>query len=133
MTRSLLFVFLTCATVGCSSGPDLEPVSGTVTLGGKNLDKGTITFLSAAGAPVSTEIKDGAFALPKEKGLAPGKYKVSIDSPDGKTPEADPNAPPGPGGNFTSKNRIPADFNTQSKVEVEVKTGVPNQFMFTVP
>lgn len=133
MCRRLLTCGLVLALAGCGGGGGLEPVSGTVTLGGANLDTGTITFLSETGNPTSTSIANGAFALPKEKGLAAGKYKVSIDSPDGKTPEADPDAPPGPSGNFTSKNRIPAKYNVESTLQVEVKAGQKNEFKFEIP
>jgi hypothetical protein len=132
MARLLVAAVLFLAAAGCSSGGK-EPVSGTVTLKGQNLDKGTITFLDAKGSPSSTDIKDGAYSFSREKGLAPGKYRVSIDSPDGKTPEADPNAEPGPSGNFTSKNRIPAKYNTESKLEAEVKAGEKNEFKFEIP
>jgi hypothetical protein len=125
---------LALAAAGCSPSTNREAVSGTVTLGANALDQGTVTFVPAGGGgPASTQIKNGAFSLPKEQGLAPGKYRVSIDSPDGKTPEADPNAPPGPSGNFTSKNRIPKKFNTESTLEVEVKAGEKNEFKFEVP
>ena len=36
-------------------------------------------------------------------------------------------------GNFASKDRIPKAFNSESKHEVEVKTGDPNRFDFTIP
>ena len=49
------------------------------------------------------------------------------------TPDNDPNAAPGPSGNFTSKDRIPAKFNIDSKLEVEVKKGDPNKFDFSIP
>lgn len=135
MARALATAFL-CALVGagCSGSDGKEAVTGTVTLKGKNLDSGTVTFVPAAGgAPAAAQVTDGAFAIPKDKGLLPGKYKVAISSPDGKTPDNDPDAAPGPSGNFASKERIPAKFNTETTLEVEVKTGGPNEFKFAVP
>jgi len=127
---------LTCLSLltGCG-GSDLCPVSGTVTLKGQNLDQGTITFVSAGGdgAQASVGITNGQYALDEAKGLKPGKYRVSIDSPDGKTPDPSSDAAPGPSGNFSSVNRIPAKYNTASQLEVEVKKGEPNVFNFTIP
>jgi hypothetical protein len=127
--------FLLFVLVGCGGGDNREGLSGTVTLNGKNLDRGVITFVSEGNSPTqaSAVVENGQYAIPQPQGLAPGKYKVSISSPDGKTPDADPNAAPGPSGNFASKDRIPAKFNIQSKLEVEVKKGDPNKFDFSIP
>ena len=119
---------------GCG-GSDLCSVSGTVTLNGKNLDHGTITFISPGdgGSTASAAIVNGAYKIDQAQGLVPGKYRVSIDSPDGKTPDPSSDAPPGPSGNFASVNRVPAKFNRESKVEVEVKKGEENKFDFQIP
>lgn len=122
-------------SAGCG-GDDRQAISGSVTLNGRPLDQGVIVFVSAdAKSPTqaSTQIANGSYQIPQAQGLVPGKYKVSISSPDGKTPDADPNAAPGPSGNFASKDRIPAKFNTDSTLEVEVKKGDPNKFDFTIP
>ena len=122
-----------CLLSGCG-GTNLCGVSGTVTLNGKNLDTGTITFISPDGATqASAGVTNGAYALEQAHGLPPGKYRVAIDSPDGKTPDPSSDAPPGPSGNFASVNRIPAKFNTHSTLEVEVKKGEPNKFDFQIP
>src|SRR5438094_5861676 len=71
---------------GCGdNGKGLQTVSGTVTLKGKPVESGMLEFrptAAASGAAAYTRsgavIADGKFEIPKEKGLVPGKYKVSI-------------------------------------------------------
>lgn len=132
----VLAVWVACFAVGCGKkGDERVGLTGTVSLQGKPLDRGNILFIPSTPGPTQTgaEIKDGAFSIIKEQGLVPGKYKVSISSPDGKTPDATSNQPPGPSGNFASKERIPPEFNTNSKEEIEVKADGPNQFEFKIP
>ncbi len=135
--RALLLGLL-LAVGGCGSSDDRCAVSGTVTLGGKQLDQGNIMFVpvvAATGSQVSALIKAGNYQIPKEGGLRPGKYRVDISSTDGATPDpvAAPDAAPGPTGNFSSKERIPAKFNLESKLEVEVQKGQANKFDFPIP
>ena len=76
-------------------------------------------------------IQQGKYAVEKMKGLKPGKYKVVITSGDPKE-----HAPPGelPGAPFpVAKERIPREYNTESKQEVEVKRGGPNKFDIDIP
>jgi hypothetical protein len=120
---------------GCEKDNGRQEVSGTVTLGGKPLPDGIIMFIPVSaeqGTQVSVAISNGAYRVPRDKGLVPGKYKVAISSVDGKTPESG-DAPPGPSGNFASKNRIPPEYNQDSKIEVEVKKGQPNTFNYEIP
>ena len=119
---------------GCSAGNSGRlPVSGVVTLKGEALDDGTIEFSSSSvksGAPI---IK-GKYSMPADQGLAPGKYKVIITAGDGKTPAASPDGLPGPAGaNIISKDRIPAEYSTNSTQEVTVTDKGPNKFDFTIP
>ncbi len=99
-------VFLTVACVllllpfvGCSSDGRMA-ASGTVTLDGKPLETGTITFQPAPGSEGHSGgglIQGGTFHLPADHGLTPGKYHVTIqsftltgrtvESPLGKVPE----------------------------------------------
>jgi hypothetical protein len=65
--------------------------------------------------------------------LVPGRYRISISSGDGKTPADPSGGPPGPSGNFSSKERIPLEYNVASTHEVEVTKTGPNRFDFTIP
>jgi hypothetical protein len=137
--RSLLIVLglVLMAAAGCGDSSKRYGVSGTVTLKGVPLSDGVVTLVPMAGdSPTqgSAVVSGGKFEIPPEHGLLPGRYRVSISSPDGRTPAADPNAPPGPSGNFTSKDRIPAEFNLRSNLEVEVKPdSKSNSYEFAIP
>ncbi|MSR32121.1 MAG: carboxypeptidase regulatory-like domain-containing protein [Gemmataceae bacterium] len=138
MNKVIAYPFLLAALflAGGCEGPldDREGVSGNITLKGKPLENGTITFFPVStGTQSGTTIAQGKYAILRDKGLSPGKYKVFISSPDGKTPEAVKDALPGPSGNFTSVDRVPAAFNTESKTEVSVQKGAPNTFSFDIP
>jgi hypothetical protein len=126
-------VFVLVGICGCDNSPRRFAVSGTITFQKAPLKNGTITFYPVStGTQAGDVIADGRYQIPRDKGLAAGKYRVSISSPDGETPAAG-DAPPGPGGNFASKERIPPDFNEKSKHEIEVTAGGPNEFNFTIP
>ena len=69
---------------GCDNGPVRHKVSGTITFEKKPLKNGTITFYpESTGTQAGTVIADGKYLIPRDKGLLPGKYRVSISSPDG--------------------------------------------------
>src|SRR5689334_16254156 len=60
-------------------------VFGTVTLKGQPVDMGIITFIRAEGGTVFQSggvVANGRYEMPKDKGLIPGRYKVSISYPD---------------------------------------------------
>src|SRR5262245_49405496 len=116
--RFFSFSALCLATflVGCGSGSDRLPVSGTVTFKGNPLDQGTIQFIPQGKEKTHgfAPIEKGAFTIP---GQEPGSYKVVISSGDPKKKVED--AAPGVSGPPAAE-RIPADFNVNSKVVKEV-------------
>jgi hypothetical protein len=77
-------------------------------------------------------IRDGEYLVPRDKGLVPGKYKVSISAPD-KLHKLGGDELPGPTSSRTSKNLIPPEYNLKTKLEVEVRKDKPNRFDFAVP
>ena len=90
----------------------------------------TISSSVKSGAPI---IK-GKYTMPADQGLTPGKYKVMITAGDGRTPADSPDGMPGPtGANIISKDRIPPEYNTNSKQEVTVTDKGPNNFDFKIP
>jgi hypothetical protein len=132
---ALAGTFLLCAGCFNSYGGRL-PIKGKVTLKGTPLDNGTIEFLPAT-PEISTKegavIVNGTYAIDRQHGLVPGKYRVSITSGDGRTPAAG-DQPPGPtGANIVSKDRIPPEYNSKSTQEVEVTAKGPNVFDFPIP
>lgn len=124
----LLFV------VGCGPNNPRREISGKILFKGAPLDHGTITFnplgSGTPGIPRTKEganINNGEYKILAETGLTPGKYQVIISSGDNIDPK-DPGGVPGPSGNYVSKDRIPAAYNTASKEEVEVTDKGPNVF-----
>jgi hypothetical protein len=91
---------LVCVLPGC--GSDLgATVTGTVTLDGKAVGPGMITFVPVEGAtnPADGAIQiDGSYSLKtsREVGLRPGRYRASatvLDQPDVKPGERSYEAP----------------------------------------
>jgi hypothetical protein len=112
---------------GCGAEKVGSPITGTVTFQGKPLDHGMIQFFPAEGQSTfsGSPIENGNYRLPPEFGLAPGKYTVRVNSPEGNAP-ADLEV-----GVFTE--RIPAKYNSESTLSAEVKEGVDNKFDFQIP
>jgi hypothetical protein len=111
-------------------------VSGTVSFKGKPLDQGNILFIPISSnlqTQSGTSIANGSYAISKSNGLVPGRYRVSMSSGDGVTPAGPSDQAPGPSGNFSSKERIPKEYNIASTQEVVVKSEGPNRFDFDIP
>src|SRR5436190_13321402 len=130
---------LTPSILGCGpnyAGP--QEVKGTIKLKGQPLDQGTITFIPISGDGATREgapIANGVYKIERAFGLMPGKYRVSITSGDGRTrADAPVDQPPGPtGANIISKDRIPPEYNSASKQDVEVTDKKPNVFNYDIP
>jgi hypothetical protein len=134
--KTLVWLALLVA-LGCGEAKDPHgrlPLSGTVTFQGKPLDAGTIEFLPpnpGQGLSARALIRDGKYRVPREQGVPPGTYRVLITSPapaDGAAPEGPPGVklpPPG-------RERIPPEYNRDSRQTAEVKEGGPNTFDFTI-
>jgi hypothetical protein len=135
MARSARFLALLTASLisGCGSGDNLDrqSVSGTVTLDSRPLAKGTITFQPVADqatTAASALIIDGTFSIARYEGPVPGSYRVIITS-----------APLGSGASAKSfgklepppKDPIPAQYNSQSTLNKEIKKG-GNDFTFAL-
>jgi hypothetical protein len=111
-------------------------VSGNVTLEGQPLDGGSISFEpidQGLDTRAGGEVKNGRFSIPRESGLKPGKYLVRLTAGDGKTPTNEEAGAPGGSTNIISVDRIPEDWNVNSKHEVEVKADGSNTFEFPIP
>ena len=121
---------------GCGPRSDRLEVTGNVKLDGAPLDQGSIRFTStgteklvASGAAIA----NGEFIVPQEKGLPPGTYLVDISSPDTtgqlvvhKSAPGEPVLPP------TARERIPAEYNSESKHTVDVAEDGDNHFEFDI-
>lgn len=133
--RFLWGVLICSAMVGCGTpnALDRQAISGNVTLDGTPLDEGTIEFLPLGpeGRAGGAVIRRGSYAIEGAKGLVPGKYTVRISSA-ASNREIDLHAPPGPTLPVMSKERIPPQYNTETKLVVEVKKEQSKTFDFAL-
>ncbi len=128
-------ILLLAVLAGCGDGglPRIA-VTGNVTIDGRALKSGFITFIPTKGSEgpkASGPISDGAYKLDKKSGPIIGKLRVEIragqslayelDNPedfDAKAPRVLP------------ENPIPPQFNDQSILICETKEGETNAFNF---
>jgi hypothetical protein len=109
-------------------------VSGEVTLDGIPLDAGAIRFTSLGEKQVASGamIENGEYRIPQEHGLPPGTYHVEITSPDTKSPQVMARATAGGPAIPVARERIPAEYNVNSKQSIEVTADGDNVFAFTI-
>lgn len=113
---------------GCGpSGPETYEVSGEVTFDGQPVAEGQIVFRSAEGSSASWAgaIKDGRYAL----AATAGKKRVEITAT--RQVQTAQDSPSGQGA-FTFESYIPAKYNSQSELTVEVTPEGPNEFDFSL-
>jgi hypothetical protein len=136
----VLTACLASSIPGCgSSDGDTRPrqaISGEVTLDGSPLADAQITFdptSKADGVPAFGKITDGQFSLDQTEGPPPGKYLVRIDAFDRSTAPATAVKKPGAVGRFDlpgPRSIIPSRYNSDSKLDAEVKADAPNTYKF---
>src|SRR5205823_3254619 len=127
----LFTMFVALSVTGCGSGrPPVAPVKGKVTLDGKPLAKGTITFEATGKRPATGKIIDGEIVemttYTTGDGAPVGSHKVAVWA----TEDAAANVAANPGegkigANYmTGKSLIPAMYNdpNTSGLSAEVKS-----------
>src|SRR5262249_4152067 len=108
------------------------------TFKGKPLDDGLIEFepLDGQGSKSGATITNGEYRIPRNLGLMPGRYRVTIIGGDGTSGRgsAEPVAPGPdlPPGVTPAKERIPPEYNDPSTIIREVKKGETNKFDFNI-
>ena len=111
---------------GCGGGQTIE---GTVTLNDRPLEQGYINFRpmpGAKGPPVGAPIEQGKYVLTSKDSLQ-GDFRVEITSL-GKTGKK---ARDDAGRSIDIEGQVlPARYNSQSKLQVQIKSGQRNQFPF---
>ena len=132
------------AAAGCGpSGPKRYEISGTITLKGSPIEEGVIFFEPMEKQPTreGATILNSKYVIPQKKGLGIGKYRVTLYAGDGSPNPGqgmagiDPKYDPKPGKGFRGKGieRVPPEYNMQSKLVFEVTASGENQFNFDVP
>jgi hypothetical protein len=131
---SLVLVFGVALMAGCGDPHARQAASGTVSFNGQPLDQGRIHFapVSKGATESGATIEDGKFSIPRESGLVPGTYKVSIFSYDRKGAKVASEEIPGDRGGKQFKERIAAKYNVKSTLTAEVTAGGSNTFTFAV-
>jgi len=123
----LLIIVLLLGLVGCSKGrpePKRFPATGTVTLDGKPLKEGKISFVNVqAGMNDTGDIKDGKFEVQAQA----GEKKVEISAIRTLPPKPDD-----PMKSTIQEETIPATYNTKSTLKATVTEAGPNEFKFEV-
>jgi hypothetical protein len=132
---SWLILAFVLVVAGCPNANPLgrQAVSGSVTLDGAPLDQGSISFQPTSGAATSAgaSIAGGQYSIAQEFGLPPGKYRVVISSGTGGGNGLDATGMPGETAT-PPKDRIPPEWNTNSKHLVEITESGPGEFNFDI-
>lgn len=127
----LVFLFMVVLCAGCNHQEGRLRVSGNVTFDGQPLPNGRILFLATnTGQSASSKIQAGAYNLSNDLGLLPGKYRIEIkamrdvgqayiDSESGEETR-------------DREQYIPATYNAQSKLTIEVTLDGENKFDFAL-
>jgi hypothetical protein len=126
----------TAFLAGCSDSlGGRMAVSGAVKLEGQPLKDGSIDFVPLDGQDTQSGagITNGTYSVPRDHGLKPGKYLVRLTSGDGKTPDREEDIAGPSSSNIVSVDRIPPEWNTDSKQQVDVKSSGGNHFDFDIP
>lgn len=113
---------------GCSAQDGYREVAGSVTFEGQPVTDGTIQFFNDETKPVmlgGALIRNGDYRLPREHGLKPGRYLVRISWREAYT-DAKAKAAVG----VKSRERIPAKYNSETTLKVEVRGSEPAHFNF---
>jgi hypothetical protein len=127
VASSLVFLAGVVA-IGCSPSNGRIAVDGKVTLDGEPLSGASILFTSLGEKKLASGamVEKGEYQIPQAKGLLPGTYRVELSAPDTDAP------PIMMGGSPTAPERIPAEYNADSKKTIEVTADGDHHFVFEI-
>lgn len=118
---------------GCGDeGPERVAVAGKVSLDGKPLPTGKVTFVPIDGPTAAVaEVRDGVFRAEGADGPAAGRYRVEIVAVE-PTGKKIPN-PDAPGATLDEeRDLVPERYNARTELLAEVKPGADNSFEFAL-
>jgi hypothetical protein len=119
--------------LGCSHATERRAIEGTVTLDGKPLETGSITFMPQPGTKSPTaggSISQGRFSVSPAGGVFAGKFRVEITASrkTGRQVES-----PRSGGMVDETvPLIPTQYNRDSKLTAEITAQGANHFEFAL-
>lgn len=122
---SVIILLMGCG--GGESGPNLHPVTGTVTLDGQSIPEASIIFIDPTGKKKSyyANVKNGSFSSKMEAGKRKALITANRQSKNKMVDDA-----AGTGKEPAMEQYIPAKYNDKSTLEIEVASGNENQFTF---
>jgi len=127
----LITAFTWASCSGCSSSPR-RGVSGMVTLDGKAVGEGRISFRptkGTSGPGAGSTISNGEYGVVSKKGLMPGEYRVEIMAwrKTGLKVRA-------ASGDLIDEieHIVPARYNKNSELTAKITNDGPNRFDFTL-
>lgn len=134
---AIIGVILFAIVLGCQRQDPhgRQPLVGKVVFQGTPLERGVIEFLpleSPQRAGTRGIIRNGEFAIPREQGVPPGRYRVVITSPQSNANEPLV-GPPGMQLPPLGKELIPAQYNSESQVVAEVTAEGEGRFDYAIP
>ena len=118
---------LVCA--GCEDSNGRISVSGLVTLGNVPVKQGSVRLIPTGGGPTSGgDIVDGKFAIPADKGVLAGTFRVQITA---RRPSGKMHVDEITGREFeVPEQYIPARYNKRSELEMDVTESGDNHFEY---
>ncbi|MSR32158.1 MAG: carboxypeptidase regulatory-like domain-containing protein [Gemmataceae bacterium] len=121
-------LFTLCLLICSCSSDQRVGVKGNVTYKGQAISNATIRFeADGKGSEGGANIENGAFVIPKDKGLLPGNYKVQINMADPKQKAGKDEAP---GTGPIAKELLPRKYNLETTLKATVEAGKDNQVDF---
>ena len=139
VARKLLF----CAcglllVIGCNGGGDSGPqkyaISGSVSVDGSPITEGEILFIKLGenGSRAAGAIVEGKYEIPAESGAVPGEQVVEIRAFRKSTRPVSPSplATPEQIAEGSKEQYLPAKYNTQSELNVQITSGEANEHNF---
>jgi hypothetical protein len=130
-------IMLSAISLGCGARSELAAINGRVKFkNGEAIKRGTIEYArtdSTAAYQSGARIADGAYEIPREKGLRPGKYIVRINAASALLSGIDAPGSGGPGrAGKLPEETVSQKYNSQSKLVVEVTDEAMQTFDFEV-